>query len=82
MSLLTFMCDPNRHSGWLIGFISKNGAAQALVCNEHPSFMLRFSDTQAGAVSISFVLRECLVLKNINYLLISQSTVVSARPSI
>uniref|UniRef100_A0A0R3RLI8 SH2 domain-containing protein n=1 Tax=Elaeophora elaphi TaxID=1147741 RepID=A0A0R3RLI8_9BILA len=41
--------------GWLIGFISKQDASSQMVRAPHPTFLLRFSDTQTGAVSIGFV---------------------------
>ncbi|VIO87448.1 Uncharacterized protein BM_BM6729 [Brugia malayi] len=41
--------------GWLIGFISKQDASSQMVRTPHPTFLLRFSDTQTGAVSIGFV---------------------------
>ncbi|VDK77771.1 unnamed protein product [Litomosoides sigmodontis] len=41
--------------GWLIGFISKQHASSQMVMAPHPTFLLRFSDTQTGAVSIGFV---------------------------
>ncbi|KAM3725935.1 Signal transducer and activator of transcription [Dirofilaria immitis] len=41
--------------GWLIGFISKQDASSQMVGAPHPTFLLRFSDTQTGAVSIGFV---------------------------
>lgn len=41
--------------GWLIGFISKQDASSQMVMAPHPTFLLRFSDTQTGAVSIGFV---------------------------
>ena len=44
--------------GWLIGFITKNDASQRMVTNFAPSFLMRFSDTQTGAVSIGFVCEE------------------------
>ncbi|KAI6206957.1 hypothetical protein M3Y94_00974400 [Aphelenchoides besseyi] len=44
--------------GWLIGFISKNDASQRMVMNSVPSFLMRFSDTQTGAVSIGFVCED------------------------
>ncbi|KAI1708376.1 STAT protein, DNA binding domain-containing protein [Ditylenchus destructor] len=43
--------------GWLIGFISKNDASQRMLM-QNPTFLLRFSDTQTGAVSIGFVCEE------------------------
>lgn len=42
-------------TGWLIGFISKQDASSQMVRAPHPTFLLRFSDTQTGAVSIGFV---------------------------
>ncbi|CAL2038733.1 unnamed protein product [Caenorhabditis brenneri] len=44
--------------GWCIGFISKHDAAQQMMLCQHPSFLLRFSDTLTGAVSIGFVCEE------------------------
>jgi signal transducer and activator of transcription 5B len=44
--------------GWLIGFISKNDASQRMLTASYPTFLLRFSDTQTGAVSIGFVCEE------------------------
>lgn len=44
--------------GWLIGFISKNESSQRMVMNPVQTFMLRFSDTQTGAVSIGFVCED------------------------
>ncbi|KAL3982794.1 Signal transducer and activator of transcription 1 [Acanthocheilonema viteae] len=41
--------------GWLIGFISKQDASSQMVRAPHSTFLLRFSDTQTGAVSIGFV---------------------------
>ncbi|CAJ0936864.1 unnamed protein product, partial [Mesorhabditis belari] len=41
--------------GWCIGFISKQGASDAMHSSPEPTFLLRFSDTQTGAVSIGFV---------------------------
>lgn len=41
--------------GWLIGFVSKQDASSQMVKAPHPTFLLRFSDTQTGAVSIGFV---------------------------
>ncbi|VDN29503.1 unnamed protein product [Gongylonema pulchrum] len=41
--------------GWLIGFISKQKASSQMVSAPHSTFLLRFSDTQTGAVSIGFV---------------------------
>ena len=45
-------------SGWLIGFISKQDASQRMMMCPNPTFLLRFSDTQTGAVSIGFVCEE------------------------
>lgn len=42
-------------TGWLIGFISKQDASSQMVNALHSTFLLRFSDTQTGAVSIGFV---------------------------
>jgi signal transducer and activator of transcription 5B len=39
---------------YLTGFISKEQASTALKSSAQPSFMLRFSDSQTGAVSIAF----------------------------
>uniref|UniRef100_A0A915DDR3 Signal transducer and activator of transcription n=1 Tax=Ditylenchus dipsaci TaxID=166011 RepID=A0A915DDR3_9BILA len=44
--------------GWLIGFISKNDASQRMLMAPTSTFLLRFSDTQTGAVSIGFVCEE------------------------
>ncbi|CAN99759.1 Signal transducer and activator of transcription 1 [Caenorhabditis elegans] len=44
--------------GWCIGFISKNDASQSMMMCQHSSFLLRFSDSQTGAVSIGFVCEE------------------------
>ncbi|KAF1756024.1 hypothetical protein GCK72_012477 [Caenorhabditis remanei] len=44
--------------GWCIGFISKHDASQSMMMSPHSSFLLRFSDTQTGAVSIGFVCDE------------------------
>uniref|UniRef100_A0A7E4VN95 Signal transducer and activator of transcription n=1 Tax=Panagrellus redivivus TaxID=6233 RepID=A0A7E4VN95_PANRE len=44
--------------GWLIGFISKQDASAYMLNRPHPTFLLRFSDTQTGAVSIGFVCEE------------------------
>ncbi|GMR46243.1 hypothetical protein PMAYCL1PPCAC_16438, partial [Pristionchus mayeri] len=44
--------------GWLIGFISKHDASSQLMQMPHSSFLLRFSDTQTGAVSICFALED------------------------
>ncbi|CAD5219374.1 unnamed protein product [Bursaphelenchus okinawaensis] len=44
--------------GWLIGFISKNDASNRMCMSPMPTFLLRFSDTQTGAVSIGFVCEE------------------------
>ncbi|VDL78543.1 unnamed protein product, partial [Nippostrongylus brasiliensis] len=44
--------------GWLIGFISKNDASQSMMLSSHSTFLLRFSDTQTGAVSIGFVCED------------------------
>ncbi|VDP26686.1 unnamed protein product, partial [Heligmosomoides polygyrus] len=44
--------------GWLVGFISKNDASQSMMQSSHPTFLLRFSDTQTGAVSIGFVCED------------------------
>ncbi|CAJ0579541.1 unnamed protein product, partial [Mesorhabditis spiculigera] len=41
--------------GWCIGFISKQDASEAMHSSPEPTFLLRFSDTQTGAVSIGFV---------------------------
>ncbi|VDM94910.1 unnamed protein product [Thelazia callipaeda] len=43
------------NEGWLIGFISKQDASSQMVSAPHLTFLLRFSDTQTGAVSIGFV---------------------------
>lgn len=51
-SLKVFVCH---FTGWLIGFISKQDASSQMVSAPHPTFLLRFSDTQTGAVSIGFV---------------------------
>uniref|UniRef100_A0A915B8H5 Signal transducer and activator of transcription n=3 Tax=Parascaris univalens TaxID=6257 RepID=A0A915B8H5_PARUN len=44
--------------GWLIGFIGKQEASTQMVNAPHPTFLLRFSDTQTGAVSIGFVCED------------------------
>jgi hypothetical protein len=44
--------------GWLVGFISKQDASQRMLMCPNPTFLLRFSDTQTGAVSIGFVCEE------------------------
>uniref|UniRef100_A0A158PBV6 SH2 domain-containing protein n=1 Tax=Angiostrongylus cantonensis TaxID=6313 RepID=A0A158PBV6_ANGCA len=44
--------------GWLVGFISKQDASQSMMLSNHPTFLLRFSDTQTGAVSIGFVCED------------------------
>ncbi|KJH48634.1 STAT protein, DNA binding domain protein [Dictyocaulus viviparus] len=44
--------------GWLVGFISKQDASQSMMMSSHPTFLLRFSDTQTGAVSIGFVCED------------------------
>lgn len=44
--------------GWCIGFISKHDASQSMMMCPHSSFLLRFSDTQTGAVSIGFVCQD------------------------
>ncbi|MFH4980014.1 hypothetical protein AB6A40_006723 [Gnathostoma spinigerum] len=44
--------------GWLIGFVSKQDASAKMVNAPHPTFLLRFSDTQTGAVSIGFVCED------------------------
>lgn len=44
--------------GWLVGFISKQDASQRMLMSPNPTFLLRFSDTQTGAVSIGFVCEE------------------------
>ncbi|CAD6191339.1 unnamed protein product [Caenorhabditis auriculariae] len=44
--------------GWLIGFISKHDASHSMIMSPHSSFLLRFSDTQTGAISIGFVCEE------------------------
>ncbi|EYB92848.1 hypothetical protein Y032_0189g1188 [Ancylostoma ceylanicum] len=44
--------------GWLVGFISKQDASQSMMLSSHPTFLLRFSDTQTGAVSIGFVCED------------------------
>uniref|UniRef100_A0A914Y297 Signal transducer and activator of transcription n=1 Tax=Panagrolaimus superbus TaxID=310955 RepID=A0A914Y297_9BILA len=44
--------------GWLIGFISKHDASSRMLNAMQPTFLLRFSDTQTGAVSIGFVCEE------------------------
>uniref|UniRef100_A0A0N5CAF2 Signal transducer and activator of transcription n=1 Tax=Strongyloides papillosus TaxID=174720 RepID=A0A0N5CAF2_STREA len=44
--------------GWLIGFISKNDASQKMMNSPYSTFLLRFSDTVTGAVSIGFVCCE------------------------
>lgn len=47
-----------QYLGWLIGFISKQEASTQMVNAPHPTFLLRFSDTQTGAVSIGFVCED------------------------
>ncbi|PAV84840.1 hypothetical protein WR25_10088 isoform A [Diploscapter pachys] len=44
--------------GWLVGFISKNDASQAMLMCEQNSFLMRFSDTLTGAISIGFVYED------------------------
>ncbi|PIO71219.1 STAT protein, DNA binding domain protein [Teladorsagia circumcincta] len=44
--------------GWLVGFISKHDASQSMMMSSHSTFLLRFSDTQTGAVSIGFVCED------------------------
>uniref|UniRef100_A0A158R3S0 Signal transducer and activator of transcription n=1 Tax=Syphacia muris TaxID=451379 RepID=A0A158R3S0_9BILA len=44
--------------GWLVGFISKQDASTQMVNAPHATFLLRFSDTQTGAVSIGFVCED------------------------
>ncbi|KAL3076275.1 hypothetical protein niasHS_013546 [Heterodera schachtii] len=44
--------------GWLAGFISKQDASSQMLMSPHPTFLLRFSDTQTGAVSVGFVCEE------------------------
>ncbi|CEF71220.1 SH2 domain and p53-like transcription factor, DNA-binding domain and EF-hand domain pair and STAT transcription factor, DNA-binding, subdomain and STAT transcription factor, all-alpha domain and STAT transcription factor, DNA-binding domain and STAT transcription factor, coiled coil domain-containing protein [Strongyloides ratti] len=44
--------------GWLIGFISKTDASQKMMNSPYSTFLLRFSDTVTGAVSIGFVCCE------------------------
>ncbi|CAI4231884.1 unnamed protein product [Auanema sp. JU1783] len=44
--------------GWLSGFISKQDASQSMLSYPHNTFLLRFSDTQTGAVSIGFVCED------------------------
>ncbi|ULT93174.1 hypothetical protein L5515_010141 [Caenorhabditis briggsae] len=44
--------------GWCIGFISKHDASQSMCMLPNTSFLLRFSDTQTGAVSIGFVCQD------------------------
>lgn len=44
--------------GWCIGFISKQDASQQMMMCPHTSFLLRFSDSQTGAVSIGFSCEE------------------------
>lgn len=44
--------------GWLVGFISKQEASERMLMCQNPTFLLRFSDTQTGAVSIGFVCEE------------------------
>ncbi|KAL7073899.1 hypothetical protein ACQ4LE_006523 [Meloidogyne hapla] len=44
--------------GWLVGFISKHEASERMLMCHNPTFLLRFSDTQTGAVSIGFVCEE------------------------
>jgi len=51
--------------GWLVGFISKQDASQRMLMAPQPTFLLRFSDTQTGAVSIGFVCEEDGVVSGI-----------------
>lgn len=44
--------------GWCLGFISKQRASELMQEQPHCTFMLRFSDTQTGAVSIGFVCQD------------------------
>uniref|UniRef100_A0A914W282 Signal transducer and activator of transcription n=1 Tax=Plectus sambesii TaxID=2011161 RepID=A0A914W282_9BILA len=44
--------------GWLIGFISKNDASDRMTSAARPTFLLRFSDSQTGSVSIGFVCED------------------------
>uniref|UniRef100_A0A0N5A4G7 SH2 domain-containing protein n=1 Tax=Parastrongyloides trichosuri TaxID=131310 RepID=A0A0N5A4G7_PARTI len=44
--------------GWLIGFISKGDASQKMMNSHCSTFLLRFSDTCTGALSIGFVCCE------------------------
>uniref|UniRef100_A0A0K0E9H8 Signal transducer and activator of transcription n=1 Tax=Strongyloides stercoralis TaxID=6248 RepID=A0A0K0E9H8_STRER len=44
--------------GWLIGFISKRDASQKMMNSPYSTFLLRFSDTVTGSVSIGFVCCE------------------------
>jgi hypothetical protein len=54
MLLIKAKLLPYWEHGYLLGFISKEQAANVLLRNEHASFLLRFSDSLAGAVSIAF----------------------------
>ncbi|KAK0399041.1 hypothetical protein QR680_002880 [Steinernema hermaphroditum] len=44
--------------GWLVGFISKQDASSRMMNSPMSTFLMRFSDTQTGAVSIGFVCEE------------------------
>ncbi|CAB3410037.1 unnamed protein product [Caenorhabditis bovis] len=44
--------------GWLVGFISKHDASVIMVNNRRPCFLIRFSDSQTGAISIGFLADE------------------------
>uniref|UniRef100_A0A183CHE2 Extracellular matrix protein FRAS1 n=1 Tax=Globodera pallida TaxID=36090 RepID=A0A183CHE2_GLOPA len=44
--------------GWLVGFISKQDTSSQMMMCPNLTFLLRFSDTQTGAVSIGFVCEE------------------------
>jgi hypothetical protein len=54
MLLIKAKLLPYWERGYLLGFISKQQATNVLTRNQHPSFLLRFSDSQAGTVSIAF----------------------------
>jgi hypothetical protein len=58
MLLIKAKLMPFWESGYMIGFISKDQASNVLMQNKHPAFLLRFSDTIAGAVSILFAACE------------------------
>lgn len=59
ISLVYIMGKPFSSAiGWLWGFVDKQKATDMVALCRDPTFLIRFSDSQLGAISIAFICRD------------------------